>query len=138
MSKGDIIGYTGNTKSPSGEVFDPHLHWEALPPRWNIHNGTYGRVNPFLYCKEYWNGAPVVPSAPNQRKNGPYETMQRIKPVVDNLKPPTTAASDPTARNSAPPPRSSRTTSNAFPAFLTIPAYTHYLHESREPELVAA
>lgn len=77
VRRGDIIGYTGNTKSITGEEFPAHLHWGSLPPRWDVRNGFYGRVDPYLYVKGFWGGAPMAATAPNQRLNGPQITYQR-------------------------------------------------------------
>lgn len=77
VKQGDIIGYTGNTKSITGETFPAHLHWGCLPPRWDIRNGFYGRVDPYTFVKGFWGGAPMTATAPNQRLNGPQITYQR-------------------------------------------------------------
>lgn len=82
VKRGDIIGYTGNTKSITGAVFAAHLHWGCLPPRWNIRNGFWGRVDPYVFVKGFWGGAPMEATAPNQRKNGPQMTRQRSAAVV--------------------------------------------------------
>lgn len=49
VTKGQVISLTGNTGASTGD----HCHTEALPPFWNMVNGTYGRVNPELYFTEY-------------------------------------------------------------------------------------
>jgi GH25 family lysozyme M1 (1,4-beta-N-acetylmuramidase) len=80
VSRGDIIARSGNS---GGATSGPHHHFEVMPDKWNFQNGTYGRINPDTVCKSNWSGEPVVPAAPNQRRNGPQETMQRIEPKVD-------------------------------------------------------
>lgn len=82
VKQGDIIGYTGNTKAITGATFPAHLHWGCLPPRWNIRNGFYGRVDPYKFVKGFWGGAPMTATAPNQRQNGPQMTRQRSEPRV--------------------------------------------------------
>jgi len=54
--KGQIIGESGNSGSASTGA---HCHIEALPPRWNTYNGTYGRVNPRSYMTEFPDGINV-------------------------------------------------------------------------------
>lgn len=76
VKKGDIICYSGNSGSATT---GPHHHFECLPPLWNFNNGTFGRVDPNLYCKSFYTGAVPV-AGPNQRLNGPHETMQRATP----------------------------------------------------------
>ena len=47
VQQGDVIGYSGNTgKWTTGA----HLHFEAIPPGFNLHTPTYGRVDPARYC----------------------------------------------------------------------------------------
>jgi GH25 family lysozyme M1 (1,4-beta-N-acetylmuramidase) len=48
VEQGQIIGHSGNTRTRTSS-FAPHLHWELMPDKWNIQNGTYGRVNPMDY-----------------------------------------------------------------------------------------
>lgn len=50
VKKGEVIGISGNSgTATSGD----HCHVEALPPYWDVNNGTYGRVDPDLYFTEY-------------------------------------------------------------------------------------
>ena len=47
VKQGDVIGYSGNTgKWTTGA----HLHFEAIPPGFNLNSPTYGRVDPGRYC----------------------------------------------------------------------------------------
>ncbi|WP_185981656.1 M23 family metallopeptidase [Skermania sp. ID1734] len=47
ISKGQLIGYSGNT----GYVTGPHLHFEVLPLSPNFHNGFNGRIDPAPYLR---------------------------------------------------------------------------------------
>lgn len=51
---GQVIAYTGNTDGGTGVSTGPHCHVGVLPPGFNLHTNTYGRVNPDLYLAEYW------------------------------------------------------------------------------------
>lgn len=52
VRKGDVIAKSGNTgKWTTG----PHCHLEVLPPLYDLYSSTYGRVNPRLWCSEYWS-----------------------------------------------------------------------------------
>lgn len=48
VTKGQVIGLSG---ASGGASSGPHLHFEMLPPNWDFNNGTYGRVNPAIYCR---------------------------------------------------------------------------------------
>lgn len=50
VRKGEVIGISGNSGTATS---GPHCHTEAMPPNWDVTNGTYGRVNPDLYFTEY-------------------------------------------------------------------------------------
>lgn len=86
VKRGEIIAYSGNTRSPGGATFPDHLHWECMPPRWNVNNGTYGRVDPYRYVKGHFSAAvdptQLEPTKPNHRKNGPQVSFQRSRPEV--------------------------------------------------------
>jgi murein DD-endopeptidase MepM/ murein hydrolase activator NlpD len=58
VTKGQIIAYTGNTSSAT---LGPHLHLEALPDGWNVSNGTYGRIQPGIYCRSYYAPPVITP-----------------------------------------------------------------------------
>lgn len=59
VKQGDVIGYSGNTgKWTTGA----HLHFEAIPPGFNLNSPTYGRVNPAGYCSGY-RGNTTAPQA---------------------------------------------------------------------------
>jgi len=66
VKKGDIIGYSGNT---GRWTTGPHCHLESLPPGFNLRNNTYGRVDPSIYIKAYWED--VVAAAITPLATGP-------------------------------------------------------------------
>lgn len=83
VRKGDIIGYSGNTGTIPGMGY--HLHFEAMPDGWDVYNGTYGRVSPALYCRDYsavYGPGNAVVGA-NQRVTGPAGVNGRDKPSTD-------------------------------------------------------
>lgn len=50
VEQGDVIGYSGNT---GRWTTGAHLHFEAIPPGYNLNSNTYGRINPNRYCTGY-------------------------------------------------------------------------------------
>lgn len=50
VRKGELVGISGNSGTATT---GPHAHIEALPPRWDVNNGVYGRVDPELYFTEW-------------------------------------------------------------------------------------
>lgn len=63
VQKGQIVAYSGNS---GGATTGPHDHFECMLDQWNFQNGTYGRTNPDIVCKE-WPGAVRPPAPPNGR-----------------------------------------------------------------------
>lgn len=77
VRKGEVIGFSGNSGTATT---GPHCHVEVLPPRWNFHNGTYGRVNPELYFNEYWADSSVQGTDGNM---APHEiTAQQAEAIA--------------------------------------------------------
>jgi hypothetical protein len=88
--QGQVICASG---ASGGASTGPHLHFEVMPDGWDFANGTYGRVNPSLYCNGFAEDvAPVAPSALQgfQRIVGQYGVNKRsaassTASVVDNF-----------------------------------------------------
>lgn len=70
VKQGDVIGYSGNTgKWTTGQ----HLHFEAIPPGFNLHSPTYGRVDPARYCTGYFN---IITAPPAGQGSGSTTPIQ--------------------------------------------------------------
>ncbi|WP_104086576.1 M23 family metallopeptidase [Arthrobacter sp. GMC3] len=84
VTQGEVIGLSGNTRDKVN-TFGPHLHFETLPDRWTVNNGTFGRVDPARYCAGYWNGitgqatniTPITPSEEDDMAS-PEEIAQAV------------------------------------------------------------
>lgn len=60
VKKGQLIGYSGNT---GRWTTGPHCHLETLPDGYNLHTNTYGRVDPSIYCRQYWEDVVALAEA---------------------------------------------------------------------------
>ena len=56
VKQGQTAAWSGDTGSAST---GPHVHWETMPDRWLINNGTLGRVDPRSYTEA---GAALAPA----------------------------------------------------------------------------
>jgi hypothetical protein len=52
---GQVIALTGATDGNTGVITGPHCHVGALPPNFDLNDGSYGRVNPRIYMTQYWD-----------------------------------------------------------------------------------
>lgn len=50
VAKGQVFAWSGNTGIATT---GPHLHYEAMPPGYDLNSPTLGRVNPDIYMTEY-------------------------------------------------------------------------------------
>lgn len=79
VTQGEVVCASGAT---GGASTGPHLHFEVMPDGWDFSNGTYGRVNPSLYCDGFAGDiAPMASSnlQPYQRIVGQYGVNQRAE-----------------------------------------------------------
>lgn len=87
VSIGQVVCHSGNS---GAFTTGAHHHFGVLPDGWDIHNGTYGYINPDIVCKGFYGDiqpAGDVAVAPNIRIVGADNLLQRSTPEVkvDNV-----------------------------------------------------
>lgn len=75
VSKGEIIGLSGNTGLSTG----PHLHFAILPEKPDFDNGYFGKVDPLSYLQLNSQGRPTQVA-------GASTSIFNVKEIVWNLK----------------------------------------------------
>jgi len=79
VTKGQVIGLSG---ASGGASSGPHLHFEMMPPAWDFNNGTYGRVNPAIYCAGH---AGTITAQSTKPKESTLSAAE-VKQITDVIK----------------------------------------------------